>query len=39
VGQDEALATLRRNVWLASIYVRDFFIDSSPVQGELLRGS
>src|SRR5215470_18091579 len=37
VEQDEALTTLRRNLWLASIYVRDFFIDPTPEQGELLR--
>jgi signal transduction histidine kinase len=36
VEQDEALTTLRRNLWLASIYVRDFFIDPSHQQGELL---
>ena len=36
VEQDDALSTLRRNLWLASIYVRDFFIDPSPAQGELL---
>jgi hypothetical protein len=32
VEQDEALTTLRRNLWLASIYVRDFFIDPTPEQ-------
>jgi signal transduction histidine kinase len=36
VEQDEALTTLRRNLWLASIYVRDYFIDPSRAQGELL---
>src|SRR5205823_2221753 len=29
-------ATLRKNVWLAGNFVRDFFIDSSPVQGRTL---
>ena len=38
VEQDEALATLRRNVWLVGNRVRDFFIDSTAAQGELLRG-
>jgi len=33
VEQDEALSLLRRNLWLASIYVRDFFIDSTPERG------
>ena len=37
VEQEEALATLRRNVWLAGNRVRDFFIESTPAQGELLR--
>ena len=37
VEQDEALTTLRRNLWLASIYVRDFFIDPTPEQGAHLR--
>jgi hypothetical protein len=36
VEQDEALATLRKNVWLAGNFVRDFFIDSSPTQGRTL---
>jgi signal transduction histidine kinase len=36
VEQDEALATLRRNVWLVGNRARDFFIDSTPAQGELL---
>jgi signal transduction histidine kinase len=36
VQQDEALTTLRRNLWLASIYVRDYFIDPSSTQGQLL---
>jgi signal transduction histidine kinase len=36
VEQDEALTTLRRNLWLASIYVRDYFIDSTQARGEWL---
>ncbi|MCX6632077.1 MAG: sensor histidine kinase [Candidatus Solibacter sp.] len=36
VEQEEALATLRRNVWLAGNRVRDFFIESTAAQGELL---
>jgi len=36
VDQDEALATLRRNVWLAGNYVRDFFINTTPAQGAAL---
>src|SRR4051812_19107593 len=37
VEQDEALATLRKNLWLAGNYVRDFFINSTPAQGALYR--
>lgn len=37
VDQDQALATLRLNLWLAGNYVRDFFIKSTPAQGEILR--
>ena len=33
VEQDEALSTLRRNLWLAGNYVRDFFIQNTPRQG------
>jgi signal transduction histidine kinase len=36
VEQDDALTALRRNLWLASIYVRDYFIDPTPAQGGLL---
>jgi signal transduction histidine kinase len=36
VEQDEALATLRKNVWLAGNYVRDFFIDNTPARGRML---
>jgi signal transduction histidine kinase len=36
VEQDEALATLRKNVWLAGNYVRDFFIDTTPARGRAL---
>jgi len=34
--QEEALSALRRNLWLASIYVRDFFIESTPERGQAL---
>jgi len=37
VEQDAVLATLRRNLWLAGNYVRDFFIHSTPAQAETLR--
>jgi signal transduction histidine kinase len=37
VEQDEALSTLRRNLWLAGNYVRDYFINSTPAQGDLFR--
>ena len=30
VDQDAAVATLRRNLWFANTYVRDFFIESDP---------
>jgi signal transduction histidine kinase len=33
VEQEEALSTLRRNLWLASNYVREFFIQNTPAQG------
>jgi signal transduction histidine kinase len=33
VEQEEALSTLRRNLWLAGNYVRDFFIQNTPRQG------
>jgi signal transduction histidine kinase len=36
VDQDAGLGTLRRNLWLAGNYVRDFFILPTPAQGELL---
>jgi len=36
VEQDDALTLLRRNLWLASIYVRDYFIDPTQAQGTLL---
>ena len=32
VDQEESLTTLRRNLWLAGNYVRDFFIQSTPAQ-------
>lgn len=37
VDQDAALATLRRNLWLAGNDVRDFFIRSTPDQAGILR--
>jgi signal transduction histidine kinase len=37
-AESEAVATLRRNVWLAGNYVRDFFIRTTPAQAEILRG-
>jgi signal transduction histidine kinase len=36
VEQDEALSTLRRNLWLAGNRVRDFFINPTPASGEEL---
>src|SRR5947199_216983 len=33
VEQEEALSTLRRNLWLAGNHVRDFFIRNTPEQG------
>jgi signal transduction histidine kinase len=36
VEQDRSLAILRRNLWLAGTYVRDFFIHSTPEQARLL---
>jgi signal transduction histidine kinase len=36
VEQDAALATLRRNLWLAGTEVRDFFIQTTPRQAEIL---
>jgi len=36
VDQDAALATLRRNVWLAGTDVRDFFIETTPAHAALL---
>ncbi len=36
VEQDAALATLRRNLWLAGTDVRDFFIQTTPQQAEIL---
>lgn len=33
VEQEEALSTLRRNLWLAGNHVRDFFINNTPEQG------
>src|ERR1035438_7253777 len=36
--QDDALTTLRRNLWLAGNYVRDYFINTTPAQADILRG-
>jgi signal transduction histidine kinase len=36
VEQDEALSTLRRNLWLAGNRVRDFFINPTPAAGDEL---
>src|ERR1017187_3533234 len=33
VEQEEALSTLRRNLWLSGSYVREFFIRNTPEQG------
>jgi signal transduction histidine kinase len=35
VERDEALATLRKNLWLANNYLRELFINSTPAQGAL----
>jgi signal transduction histidine kinase len=37
VEQDNALTTLRRNLWLAGNDVRDFFIQTTPEQAAMLR--
>src|SRR5260370_35265868 len=34
VQQDEALSTLRRNLWLAGNRVRDFFINPTELSGD-----
>lgn len=36
VDEEEALTTLRRNVWLGGNYVRDFFIRTTPEQARSL---
>jgi signal transduction histidine kinase len=36
VEQEEALSTVRRNLWLAGNYVREFFIQNTPEQGSQL---
>jgi signal transduction histidine kinase len=38
VEQDDALAVLRRNLWLAGNYVRDFFIDTTAERDRILAG-
>jgi len=35
VARDEALATLRKNLWLVNNYLREFFINGTPAQGAL----
>jgi signal transduction histidine kinase len=37
VQQDAAVAQLRRTIWLAGNYVRDFFIKTSPAEADLLK--
>jgi signal transduction histidine kinase len=37
VDQEQSLTTLRRNLWLEGNDVRDFFINSTPAQAEILR--
>jgi signal transduction histidine kinase len=37
VAQDSAVATLRRNSWLAGNYLRDFLVYSTPGGAEMLR--
>jgi signal transduction histidine kinase len=36
VEQDATVAILRRNLWLAGTYVRDFFIETTPQQARVL---
>jgi len=36
VDEEQALTTLRRNLWLEGIYVRDFFIRTTPEQAKIL---
>jgi signal transduction histidine kinase len=36
VDQDQQVAILRRNLWLANTYLRDFFIHTTPEQGSEL---
>jgi signal transduction histidine kinase len=37
VKQDEALSQLRRSIWLAGNYVRDFFLSSLPDRSSILK--
>ena len=37
VQQDAAVSQLRRTIWLAGNYVRDFFIKTGPAEADLLR--
>jgi signal transduction histidine kinase len=39
VDQETSIATLRRNLWLAGNYVRDFFIRTTPDQAAALRAN
>src|SRR5690242_6130408 len=38
VEEEQALTVLRRNLWLEGIYVRDFFIRTTPDQAKVLAG-
>ena len=38
VEEEQALTVLRRNLWLEGIYVRDFFIRTTPDQARVLAG-
>src|SRR5579872_311255 len=38
VDEEQALTVLRRNLWLEGIYVRDFFIRTTPEQAAILTG-
>src|SRR5262249_59346421 len=37
VKQDESISRLRRNIWLAGNYVRDFFLSSDPNRSAALK--
>jgi signal transduction histidine kinase len=38
VEEEQGLTVLRRNLWLEGIYVRDFFIRTTPAQAKVLAG-